>query len=151
MRDVRQELEGLKIVMIGMERHEQKFLQAIREGALGYLLRDASSLEIVSAIRAVAGGEAVCPPELSLSVFRYIARQGQQVPNFYVKVALGLTGREQQLMTMIGRGLTNKEIARQLQLAEQTVRNHVHRMLRKVGADNRLAAVEVCRMQGLAV
>jgi DNA-binding NarL/FixJ family response regulator len=150
MRDVRQELEGLKIVMIGMERHEQKFLQAIREGALGYLLRDASSLEIV-AIRAVAGGEAVCPPELSLSVFRYIARQGQQVPNFYVKVALGLTGREQQLMTMIGRGLTNKEIARQLQLAEQTVRNHVHRMLRKVGADNRLAAVEVCRMQGLAV
>ena len=54
-------------------------------------------------------------------------------------------------MLLIGQGLTNKEIASRLQLAEQTVRNHVHRMLRKVGAENRLAAVEACRMQGLAV
>jgi len=54
-------------------------------------------------------------------------------------------------VVLIGKGLTNKEIACQLQLAEQTVRNHVHRMLRKVGANNRLAVVELCRMQGLPV
>jgi len=65
-----------------------------------------------------------------------------------VKLTLGLTNREQQLVVLIGKGLTNKEIACQLQLAEQTVRNHVHRMLRKVGANNRLAVVELCRMQG---
>jgi DNA-binding NarL/FixJ family response regulator len=52
---------------------------------------------------------------------------------------------------MIGRGLTNKEIANELQLADQTVRNHVHRMLRKVGATDRLAVVEICRMEGLPV
>jgi len=52
---------------------------------------------------------------------------------------------------LIGRGLTNKEIASELQLADQTVRNHVHRMLRKVGANDRLAVVEMCRMQGLPV
>ena len=105
----------------------------------------------MTTVRAVAAGEAVCPSELCLSLFRYVARQSQQVPSFHVRVALGLTSREQQLMLLIGQGMTNKEIACQLQLAEQTVRNHVHRMLRKVGAGDRLAAVEVCRMQGLAV
>jgi len=150
-REVQRLVHGIKIVMIGMESEEPSFLQAVREGAVGYVLRDASALEIVSTVRAVAAGEAVCPPELCLSLFRYVARQCQQVPSFQVRVSLGLTSREQQLMLLIGRGLTNKEIACQLQLAEQTVRNHVHRMLRKVGADNRLAAVEVCRMQGLAV
>lgn len=150
-REIQRLVQGIRIVMIGMESEETSLLQVLREGAVGYVLRDASALEIVSTVRAVAAGEAVCPPELCLSLFRYVARQCQQVPSFQVRVSLGLTSREQQLMMLIGRGLTNKEIACQLQLAEQTVRNHVHRMLRKVGADNRLAAVEVCRMQGLAV
>ena len=75
----------------------------------------------------------------------------KQVPSFHVKVSLGLTNREQQLVLLIGRGMTNKEIASQLCLAEQTVRNHVHRMLRKVGANDRLAVVEMCRMHGLPV
>jgi DNA-binding NarL/FixJ family response regulator len=49
---------------------------------------------------------------------------------------------------MIGHGLTNKEIASQLNLSEQTVKNHIHRMLRKLGATDRLGAVEICRMPG---
>jgi DNA-binding NarL/FixJ family response regulator len=66
-----------------------------------------------------------------------------------VKQQLGLTRREQQLVEMIGRGLTNKEIAQQLNVAEQTIKNHVHRMLRKVGVNDRLAVVDLCRTQGL--
>jgi len=54
-------------------------------------------------------------------------------------------------MQLISRGLTNKEIANELNLAEQTVRNHVHRVLRKVGTHDRFAAVEICRIQGLPV
>ena len=50
---------------------------------------------------------------------------------------------------MIGRGLTNKEIAGDLGLSEQTIKNHIHRVLRKVGVNDRLAAVEACRTQGL--
>jgi len=61
---------------------------------------------------------------------------------------LGLTRREQQLVQMISNGLTNKEIASQLNLSEQTVKNHIHRMLRKLGAADRLGAVELCRMPG---
>jgi two-component system, NarL family, response regulator DevR len=150
-RDLQASLPDVRILMIGMEEEEQPFLQAVRGGASGYILKDASALEIVAAVRAVGEGEAVCPPDLCLSLFRYVSRQSQRLPSFHMRVALGLTSREQQLMSLIGQGLTNKEIAFRLQLAEQTVRNHVHRMLKKVGADNRLAAVEVCRMQGLAV
>lgn len=144
-------IPGLKIVLIGMRADEHLFMQAVRTGAMGYLLEDASAVEVVNTVRAVANGEAVCPSRLCATLFRYVARNRNNVPNFHLKVNLGLTNREQQLVLLIGRGLTNKEIASQLQLAEQTVRNHVHRMLRKVGARDRFAAVEVCRMQGLHI
>ena len=142
-------IPGLKIVLIGMRADEHLFMQAVRAGAMGYVLEDASAVEVVNTVRTVANGEAVCPAKLCAALFRYVARHRSDVPNFHLKVNLGLTNREQQLVLLIGRGLTNKEIANQLQLAEQTVRNHVHRMLRKVGARDRFAAVEVCRMQGL--
>lgn len=151
IRDVQVSMEELRIMLIGMDPDEQSFLQAVRAGATGYVLKDASAIEVVATLRAVANGDAVCPPHLCAYLFRYVARQSDQVPNYQVKLGLGLTNREQQLVFLIGRGMTNKEIASELQLAEQTVRNHVHRMLRKVGANDRLAVVELCRLQGLPV
>jgi DNA-binding NarL/FixJ family response regulator len=151
IREVQRGVEGLKVVLIGMDAEEQDFLQSVRAGTLGYVLKDASALEVVSTVRAVANGEAVCPPRLCAALFRYLARQCDHVPNLQVKTGLGLTTREQQLVLLIGRGMTNKEIACELRLAEQTVRNHVHRMLRKVGANDRLTVVELCRLQGLPV
>lgn len=151
LHEARSLMPNLKVVLIGMDSNEQTFMRAVREGVMGYVLEDASALEVVNTVRAVANGEAVCPPRLCASLFRYIARQKTNIPNFRVRLNLGLTNREQQLVLLIGRGLTNKEIASQLQLAEQTVRNHVHRMLRKVGASDRYAVVELCRMQGLPI
>ncbi|MBZ5719051.1 MAG: response regulator transcription factor [Acidobacteriia bacterium] len=141
----------LKVVMIGMDADEFCFLQVVRTGAAGYILKDASNLEVIAAVRGLAGGEAVCPPQMCASLFRYVARQSDQFPSLHIKMDLGLSNREQQLVQLMGRGLTNKQIAMELHLAEQTVRNHVHRTLRKLGADNRLAAVETCRLHGLAV
>jgi two-component system response regulator DevR len=151
LREVQARIPRLSLVLIGMEDDEQAFLRTVREGALGYVLKDASALDVVSAVRAVANGEAVCPPHLCAALFRFVTRQSNQVPNIHVKLGLGLTHREQQLVLLISQGLTNKEIASHLSLAEQTVRNHVHRMLRKVGASDRLAVVELCRIQGMAV
>jgi len=151
IQEVRSNILHLKIVLIGMDDEEPTFLKAVRAGALGYVLKDASALEVVATVRAVAAGQAVCPPNLCACLFRYVSRQWDQVPSYQVKLGLGLTSREQQLVYLIGRGMTNKEIATQLKLAEQTVRNHVHRMLRKVGASDRLAVVELCRMQGMPV
>jgi two-component system, NarL family, response regulator DevR len=151
VREIRCRAPGVRVILIAMDRDEQSFLQAIREGVFGYVLENASALEVVAAVRAVAAGEAVCPPELCSVLFRCVALQSSHLPSFQVKTNLGLTTREQQLVLLIGRGLTNKEIATQLSLAEQTVRNHVHRMLHKTGVNDRLAVVEMCRMQGLPV
>jgi DNA-binding NarL/FixJ family response regulator len=63
-----------------------------------------------------------------------------------VKAQLGLTRRQQQLVPLLAQGLTNKEIAAHLNLSEQTVKNHVHRMLQKVGADDRLSVVEMVKV-----
>ena len=141
----------LRVVLIGMDADEELFLRVVREGVLGYVLGDAHTSEVVNAVRGVANGEAVSPPQLCAALFRELARQRTSVPSFHVKLNLGLSTREQQLVLLIARGMTNKEIAAELQLAEQTVRNHVHRMLRKAGASDRLQVVELCRMQGLRV
>ncbi len=150
VREVRQALPEVKLVLIGMDAEGPHFLHGIREGAMGYLVKDASALEVVAAVRTVANGGAVCSPELCAFLFRYAARQNQR-PNCHVRSKLGLTNREQQLVGLISRGLTNKEIAAELGLAEQTVRNHVHRMLRKLGATHRLSVVDICRMEGVSV
>ncbi|HZQ18936.1 MAG TPA: response regulator transcription factor [Terriglobales bacterium] len=149
-REIQQRLPVIKLVMIGMEADGQPFLQAIREGAMGYVVKDASALEVVAAVRTVATGGAFCSPELCAFLFRFAAQQNQ-MPSFYARTRLGLTNREQQLVGLISQGLTNKEIANRLQLAEQTVRNHVHRMLRKLGASHRLAVVDICRTEGISV
>jgi DNA-binding NarL/FixJ family response regulator len=70
------------------------------------------------------------------------------LPTPSLRMEFGLTRREQQLIQMISGGLTNKEIANQWSLSEQTIKNHVHRVLQKLGASDRLSAVEVCRMRG---
>ena len=147
--ELRAAVPGLKVIMIGMESERETFLRAVRDGVVGYMLKDASAMEIAAAVRCVVGSEAVCPPQLCLALFEHFAQQAK-VPSFHIKHTLGLTRREQQLVQLIGLGLTNKEIASQLNLSEQTVKNHVHRMLRKVGANDRLGVVELCRTQGIS-
>ncbi|MGB7584286.1 MAG: response regulator transcription factor [Terriglobales bacterium] len=146
--EIRAAMPGLKVVMVGMEADRATFLKAVREGIVGYVLKDAAAMEVAACVRAVANGEAVCPPVLCMALFEQLANPASQPEAFVFKHGLGLTRREQQLVQMISRGLTNKEIAGQLNLSEQTVKNHIHRMLRKLGACDRLAAVERCRTPG---
>jgi DNA-binding NarL/FixJ family response regulator len=150
VRDLRQQVDDLKLVMIGMESDGQPFLRAIREGAMGYVVKDASAMEVAGAISTVASGDAFCSPQLCAFLFRFAAQQNQ-MPSFHARQRLGLTNREQQLVGLISQGFSNKEIANRLQLAEQTVRNHVHRMLRKLGASHRLEVVDICRTEGIPV
>jgi DNA-binding NarL/FixJ family response regulator len=145
--EVRAAIPGLKVVMIGMDADREIFLRAVRDGIVGFVLKDASAMEVATAVRSVANNEAVCPPGLCLTLFESVASRNNPA-SFVIRHNLGLTRREQQLVQMISHGLTNKEIASQLSLSEQTVKNHIHRMLRKLGATDRLGAVEICRMPG---
>jgi len=149
---MRQAGENRKTVMVGMEDDEATFLRAVGEGVVGYVLKDASAAEIVRVIRAVAVGEAVCPPRFSLSLFHCAARDVSFSLESPQKTKFGLTRREQQLVGLIRLGLSNKEIGSRLNLSEQTVKNHIHRILRKVGANDRLGIVEQCQSEsaGLA-
>lgn len=144
--------ENRKTVMVGMDDDEATFLRAVGEGVVGYVLKDASAAEIVRVIRAVATGEAVCPPRFSLSLFQCAARDVSFSLESPQKTKFGLTRREQQLVGLIRLGLSNKEIGSRLNLSEQTVKNHIHRILRKVGANDRLGIVEQCQSKsaGLA-
>jgi len=140
-------IPGARIVMVDMESDEATFLRAVREGVVGYVLKDASAMEVAGTIRAVAGGEAVCPAALSMALFRSVARQGNAAFTPALGSELGLSRREQQLVELLRERLTNKEIAAQLNLSEQTLKNHVHNILRKVGASDRLTIVERCEVE----
>jgi DNA-binding NarL/FixJ family response regulator len=142
---------AIRIVMVGMEADDAIFLRVVQAGAVGYVLKDASALEVARTIRAVAAGEAVCPASLSGALFQWVVRNKPAVPTLTLKTSLGLSRREQELVGLIQKGLTNKEMASRLNLSEQTVKNHVHRMLRKVGVPDRLSMVEACRDVGLPV
>jgi two-component system, NarL family, response regulator DevR len=141
---------GIGVVMVGMEADEGIFLRMVQEGVLGYVLTDASAVEVWRAIRDVAAGEAVCPPSLSVPLFRFVANPSMSLPGVRVKKTPDFSPRQQQLAGLIREGLSNKEVAARLNLSEQTVKNHVHRMLRKAGAADRMTMAELGRSHGMA-
>jgi len=141
---LRSALRNLQIVMVDMEADEPTFLGAVRAGVVGYVLKNASALEVDAAIRAVAAGRAVCPPSLCMALFRSVMQHTTTVPLVPYGSDLGLSRREQELVELLRYRLTNKEIALKLNLSEQTVKNHVHRILRKLGAPNRFKVADVC-------
>lgn len=137
------------VVLIGMEEDEEKFLLAVRSGISGYLLSDASASDVVAAVRAAARGEAACPPHLCLALFRTVARLARETPvQVKQKPEPGLTIRQQQLISLVAMGLTNKEIALRLNLSEFTIKNHMHRIMKQVEAVSRSKAVEAARASG---
>lgn len=141
----RRRTPGLKVVMFGMEDDKDVFLRSVRAGVTGFLLKDASAAEIAGAVHAVVNDEAVCPPRLCFALLDQIARQEMPLSCVSGNGKFGLTRREQQLLQMISCGLSNKEIANDLNISDQTVKNHIHRILQKLGAADRMSAVEAYR------
>jgi len=151
IRNVRTSQPGAEIVMLGKIGTEGEFLQCVRAGVRGYLSRDAGPDEILQAIFEVRAGAAVCPGKLCAQLFRYFEAEAKSLPSASIHQRMGLTRREQQLVPLVARGLTNKEIANHFSLSEQTVKNHLYRMKHKIGAEDRLSIVHLCRMQGFMV
>lgn len=140
-----------KIVLIGMEADENQFLAMIRAGVVGYLLKDASAADVVNAVRAVFRGEAVCPPQLSSKLFQFVAQTPKEARKQGISSKPDLTLRQQQLVALVAKGMTNKEIASRLNLSEFTVRNHIHRILKQLDAETRSEAVDVVRAIGYTI
>lgn len=140
-----------KIILFGMDEDPVCFLKALRLGIRGYLLKDASSAEVVAAVQGVMRGEAVCTPKLCAVLFEFVSkelRRKSTVDDLRTH-SLGLTYRQRELMRLVAEGLTNKEIAASLNLSEFTVRNHISRVMKQVDADSRYEAVEVIRASSI--
>lgn len=132
-----------RALLVGMENDAAQFLNAIRAGASGYMLKDASASEVVAAVRATVRGEATCTPRLCTTLFNLVAQLPEQVPATPATTPPNLTLRQRQLVNLLAKGLTNKEIAAHLNLSEFTVRNHIHRILKLVDVHTRREAVSV--------
>ncbi len=146
--DVRESIPQIRVVLFGMDEDADIFLQAVRMGVNGYVLKNASSAELIDAVRAVAQGEAICPAKLCKFLFQAISSEANQkaaIAEQRAGMRFELTQRQRQLMALVGMGLSNKEIATNLNLSEFTVKNHIYRVMKQVDAQNRHEAVHLIR------
>ena len=118
--------------------HDADLVRAVEAGAAGYLLKDAGPDQIVAAIAAAARGETLFGPELTQRV----------VATMRVR-RVELSAREIEVLALVARGLSNREVARRLVVSEATVKTHLNHVFTKLGAESRTAAVAAARAAGL--
>jgi DNA-binding NarL/FixJ family response regulator len=151
LEDLLDQGSAIKFLLFGMDDDADTFLKAVQLGIRGYLLKEASASEIVAAVRAAGRGEATCPPQLCMALMDYVGKMkperqdGAEAPCGNQKM---LTPRQLQLMRLVAEGLTNKEIAANLNLSQFTVKNHLRRVMRQVEAASRHDVVDVLRASG---
>jgi DNA-binding NarL/FixJ family response regulator len=122
--------------------------QALRWGASGFLLKDASAEELANAVRVVASGDALLAPGVTRRLIAEFARLG--APRGPSRRQLDdLTERETEVLALVARGMSNAEIAGRLVVAEQTIKTHVSRILMKLGLRDRTQAVVLAYETGL--
>lgn len=151
LRELFEDAPQIKVVLFGMDEEPALFLRSVYLGVSGYVLKEASAAEILAAVRGVAQGEAACPPRLCMALLQHVAHEYRENPRIaaHPGTAKGsLTYRQLQLVDLVEKGLTNKEIAASLNLSEFTVKNHLRRIMRQVDAEDRHEAVDVIRASG---
>jgi DNA-binding NarL/FixJ family response regulator len=125
-----------KVIILSSFNFDEDVYQAAKNGAQGYLVKDASHDEILETIRSVAAGRQHFPKDLADQIAE---REGRS----------GLSPRELEVLDMVAKGLTNKEIARAFLISQFTVRTHVKHIFEKLGATDRTEAVLIAAQQGI--
>jgi two-component system, NarL family, response regulator LiaR len=143
-RRILRELPATRVIALTSFLDDDKVLPAVRAGAAGYLLKDVEPQELVRAIHTVHDGEALLHPAVTGAVMRELAGDPQAAED----ADRGLTGREREVLELVARGLSNKLIARELGIAEKTVKTHVSSILGKLGVTDRTQAALVAVRRG---
>jgi two-component system NarL family response regulator len=133
------QVPSARIVMLTASDEEADLYEAIKSGASGYLLKDASIDQVAEAVRLVADGQSLISPAMAsklLEEFKQLARPDPGVPD-----TPRLTARELEVLVQVARGHNNREIARTLFISENTVKNHVRNMLEKLQLHSRTEVV----------
>jgi DNA-binding NarL/FixJ family response regulator len=142
MMELHQRVPHARILMFNVVDDDQAIIECVHVGASGCILQDASLEDLLAAIRSVAQGTPYSSARVITSLFAYVASlqaRGDRPRPF------PLTKREEQIFQMLAEGLSNKEIAQQLSLRPQTVKNYVHLILQKLDLRSRLEAIKLLR------
>jgi NarL family two-component system response regulator LiaR len=142
---IKAERPEARILVLTSFAEDEKVFGAIKAGALGYLLKEASPIELLAAIRDVAAGEAALHPAIARKVIRELARPPDLPPT-----EEPLTDREVEVLALVAKGLSNQEIADTLIISERTVRTHVSNILDKLHLANRTQAALYALREGIA-
>ncbi|MFJ2237995.1 response regulator [Streptomyces sp. NPDC087859] len=140
-RELRSRMPELACLMLTSFDDEEALLDSIMAGASGYVLKQIQGSDLVSAVRTVARGQSLLDPSATTKLMARL-RQGQQVEE-EPDALPGLTDREREILALIGEGLTNRQIGQRLYLAEKTVKNHISRLLAKLGVERRIQAAVI--------
>jgi len=131
-------LPGARIVVMDLESVQGDLFEYVSEGVCGFILRDATFDVFLSTIRHVAAGGRVLPPSLTGTLFSQIVGQVARKWKHSASPSIRMTGREQEIVDLIADGMSNKQIAKRLSIAPDTVKGHVHNILEKLALHTRL-------------
>ncbi|WP_067726740.1 response regulator [Oceanobacillus damuensis] len=132
-RIIKDSLPEIKVCILTMYSHDEYLMAAIREGADGYLLKDAPSEQVIEAIRTIAKGESVIHPSMTKKLLSY----HQQKSEFGAEDSNELSIREKEVLMCLVEGLSNKEIAEKLFISDKTVKIHVSKIFKKFNVKSR--------------
>ncbi|MFD8541458.1 response regulator [Streptomyces rubrogriseus] len=140
-RELRSRMPELACLMLTSFDDEEALLDSIMAGAAGYVLKQIQGSDLVTAVRTVAAGQSLLDPSAAT---RLMARlRGEPAKEAEPDALPGLTDREREILALIGEGLTNRQIGQRLYLAEKTVKNHISRLLAKLGVERRIQAAVI--------
>ena len=138
---IKEAVPSSKIIMLTMSDDEADLYDAIKAGALGYLLKDIEISEVPASVRAVYGGQSLISPALANALLTEFAAIVKKADSPSTVTAPRLTDREMEVLRQVARGLQNREIAKQLFISENTVKNHIRNILEKLQLHSRMEAV----------
>lgn len=144
-REILRRRPATRVIVLTMSRKEQNLLDAIKAGAVGYLLKERDATELVSAIRRVRAGETLIEPSMTRQLVAEITRSSEQA-----RLEAGLTEREAQVLRLVARGASNKQIASKLGISEKTVKNHLSVIFEKLNVSSRTEAAILALRKRLA-
>lgn len=142
-RELRSRMPDLACLMLTSFDDEDALLDAIMAGAAGYVLKQIKGSDLVSAVRTVATGQSMLDPATTARLMRSLRDPEAAVREPHDARLAALTERERAVLELIGDGLTNRQIAKRLYLSEKTVKNHISRLLGKLGVERRVQAAVI--------
>ncbi len=136
---IKEVVPSAKIIMLTVSDEEADLYEAVKSGASGYLLKDSSIEEVAQAVRVVADGQSLISPSMAVKLIDEFKQMSR--PERDQVTGLRLTDRELEVLRLVAKGLNNREIAKQLFISENTVKNHVRNILEKLQLHSRMEAV----------